>query len=114
MAPLLKSFLQPRTFDLNAPSTAFKAEWVSPSNYAFTVLLLVGGDVVSRALAQLAGGHITPVAFSFGMFFFGICDFHDKIFRLFGALMFFVTNPHLIKVDTLFKCHHTTSPVVLY
>jgi hypothetical protein len=60
MAPLGKQF------DLDAPSAAFKAEWMSPSNYAFTVLLLVGGDVVSRALAQLAGGRITPVAFSFG------------------------------------------------
>jgi hypothetical protein len=56
-----------RQFDVKAPSAAFKAEWMSPSNYAFTVLLLVGGDVVSRALAQLAGGRITPVAFSFGI-----------------------------------------------
>ena len=73
MAPFYKHFLQTRAFDLNTPSSAFKAEWASPSNYAFTVLLLLGGDVVSRALAQLAGGHITPVAFSFGMSFFCIC-----------------------------------------
>ncbi len=53
-------------FDLNAPSAAFKGVWASPSNYAFTILLLLGGDVVGRALAQLAGGRITPVAFSFG------------------------------------------------
>ena len=66
MAPFLKGMLQIREFDLTAPSTAFKAQWVSPSNYAFTILLLLGGDVVSRALAQLAGGPITPVAFSFG------------------------------------------------
>jgi len=72
MAPFYKHFLQSRNFDLNAPSAAFKAQWASPSNYAFTVLLLVGGDVVSRALAQLAGGRITPVAFSFGMSFFYI------------------------------------------
>lgn len=31
-----------------------------------SVLLLVGGDVIQRALAQLSGGPITPVAFSFG------------------------------------------------
>jgi hypothetical protein len=66
MAPFYKHFLRPRAFDLNAPSAAFEAQWASPSNYAFTVLLLLGGDVVSRALAQLAGGRITPVAFSFG------------------------------------------------
>jgi hypothetical protein len=72
MAPFYKHFLQSRDFDLDAPSAAFKAQWISPSNYAFTVLLLLGGDVVSRALAQLAGGRITPVAFSFGMSFFCI------------------------------------------
>ncbi|KAF2195114.1 hypothetical protein K469DRAFT_648722 [Zopfia rhizophila CBS 207.26] len=66
MAPFYKHFLQSRDFDLNAPSAAFEAQWMSPSNYAFTILLLLGGDVVSRALAQLAGGRITPVAFSFG------------------------------------------------
>jgi hypothetical protein len=72
MAPFYKHFLQTRSFDLNSASAAFKGEWASPSNYAFTVLLLVGGDVVSRALAQLAGGTITPVAFSFGMSLFYI------------------------------------------
>ncbi|KAI9658289.1 MAG: hypothetical protein M1821_002422 [Bathelium mastoideum] len=66
MAPFYKHLLQSRDFDLNAPSAAFEAQWVSPSNYAFTILLLLGGDVVARALAQLSGGRITPVAFSFG------------------------------------------------
>src|ERR1700712_4510599 len=73
MAPFYTHFLQSRSFDLNAPSAAFKAQWANPSNYAFTVLLLLGGDVVSRSLAQLAGGRITPVAFSFGMSLFCIC-----------------------------------------
>lgn len=66
MPPFYKHFLKARDFDLNAPSAAFKAQWASPTNYAFTILLLLGGDVVSRALAQLAGGRFTPVAFSFG------------------------------------------------
>lgn len=66
MAPFYKHFLHSRDFDLDAPSAAFESVWSSPSNYAFTILLLLGGDVVSRALAQLAGGRITPVAFSFG------------------------------------------------
>jgi hypothetical protein len=55
-----------RPFDASIPSTLFRNEWESPSNYAFTILLLLGGDVVARALAQLAGGKLTPVAFSFG------------------------------------------------
>ena len=67
MAPFYKHFLEARDFDLDAPSAAFKGVWSSPSNYAFTILLLLGGDVVARALAQLAGSRITPVAFSFGM-----------------------------------------------
>ncbi|KAL4913024.1 hypothetical protein BDW62DRAFT_193414 [Aspergillus aurantiobrunneus] len=71
MAPALQS-LQPlrnlvrRDFDPGATSDAFREEWSNPSNYAFTILLLIGGDIVNRALAQLAGGWITPVAFSFG------------------------------------------------
>jgi hypothetical protein len=55
-----------RPFDASVPSTLFRDEWKSPSNYAFTILLLLGGDVVTSALAQLAGGKLTPVAFSFG------------------------------------------------
>jgi hypothetical protein len=56
-----------RPFDAGVPADWFRDEWKSPSNYAFTILLLLGGDVITRALAQLAGGRITPVAFSFGM-----------------------------------------------
>ncbi|KAH6986854.1 hypothetical protein EDB80DRAFT_881289 [Ilyonectria destructans] len=33
---------------------------------AFSVLLILGGDVVGRAIAQLAGSGVAPVAFSFG------------------------------------------------
>lgn len=76
MAPFYKEFLEARRsreFDLNAPAANFEAVWRQPSNYAFTILLLLGGDVVSRALAQLAGGRFTPVAFSFGMWFLCYC-----------------------------------------
>ena len=69
MAPILKHFFTSRDFNTTTPSAALSAEWSDPSNYAFTILLLLGGDVVARALAQLVGGWITPVAFSFGMFF---------------------------------------------
>jgi hypothetical protein len=67
MAPLLQSLFARREFDPGAPAHAFAEEWSNPSNYAFTILLLLGGDLINRALAQLAGGMITPVAFSFGM-----------------------------------------------
>merc|ERR1712093_866825 len=40
-------------------------QWENPSD-VFSVLLILGGDVVERALAQLAGSPVTPVAFSFG------------------------------------------------
>ncbi|KAL9083218.1 MAG: hypothetical protein Q9165_008624 [Trypethelium subeluteriae] len=68
MAPLMGHIFarQNSYVNLNGPLSAFADEWSAPSNYAFTILLLLGGDVVSRALAQLAGGWYTPVAFSFG------------------------------------------------
>ena len=46
-------------------SNEFSTQWTHPAD-VFSVLLLLGGDVVARALAQLVGGWITPVAFSFG------------------------------------------------
>ncbi|KAL3478309.1 hypothetical protein BJX99DRAFT_224624 [Aspergillus californicus] len=58
--------LTPRDWHPGATGQAFRQEWTNPSNYAFTILLLIGGDIVNRALAQLAGGRFTPVAFSFG------------------------------------------------
>lgn len=42
-----------------------KQQWIQPSD-VFSVLLLLGSEVVNRALAQLAGGMLTPVTFSFG------------------------------------------------
>jgi len=66
MAPALRHLFARAYWDTNSTSTAFANEWSHPSNYAFTILLLLGGDVINRALAQLAGGFVTPVAFSFG------------------------------------------------
>ena len=40
-------------------------QWQNP-NDVLTVLLIIGGDIVQKALAQLSGGHFVPVAFSFG------------------------------------------------
>ncbi|CAA9964884.1 hypothetical protein PTMSG1_08243 [Pyrenophora teres f. maculata] len=54
-----------RILAFGASSQEFSAQWKNPSD-VFSVLLILGGDVVARALAQLAGSGITPVAFSFG------------------------------------------------
>lgn len=48
-----------------SPQDAFREQFTRPGD-VMSVLLLLGGDVIQRALAQLAGGPITPVAFSFG------------------------------------------------
>ncbi|KAI0105694.1 hypothetical protein GGR51DRAFT_571632 [Nemania sp. FL0031] len=42
-----------------------RQQWTEPAD-VFSVLLLLGGEIVSKALAQLAGGIFTPVTFSFG------------------------------------------------
>jgi hypothetical protein len=41
------------------------AQWTNPSD-VLSVLLLIGGDIVQKALAQTTGGILTPVCFSFG------------------------------------------------
>jgi hypothetical protein len=53
-------------FDSLMATREFSAQWTHPGD-VFSVLLILGGDVVNRALAQLAGGWLTPVTFSFGM-----------------------------------------------
>ena len=40
-------------------------QWVSPSDI-LAVLLLIGGNIIQMALAQLSGSRVVPVAFSFG------------------------------------------------
>ena len=40
-------------------------QWANPSD-VLSVLLIVGGDIVQKALAQASGGYATPVCFSFG------------------------------------------------
>lgn len=40
-------------------------QWQNPTD-VLTILMIIGGDVVQKALAQLCGGYFVPVAFSFG------------------------------------------------
>ena len=46
-------------------SSRLASQWQNP-NDVLTVLLIIGGDIVQKALAQMSGGHLVPVAFSFG------------------------------------------------
>ncbi|KAI0757743.1 hypothetical protein C8Q80DRAFT_1265605 [Daedaleopsis nitida] len=49
-------------------SAAMRNQWSNPKD-VLSILMIVGGDIVQRAIAQLAGtgpGPFTPVAFSFG------------------------------------------------
>lgn len=48
-----------------AASSEFAAQWTRPSD-TFSILLIVGGDVIQLALANLTGAVLTPIAFSFG------------------------------------------------
>ncbi|KAM0703946.1 hypothetical protein Q7P35_008952 [Cladosporium inversicolor] len=54
-----------RALQPDLPSQEFRDQFHHPAE-VFSVLLILGGDVVARALAQLAGGRLTPVTFSFG------------------------------------------------
>ncbi|OMP86834.1 hypothetical protein BK809_0000509 [Diplodia seriata] len=62
-----------KAFDSGLPAAAFSMQWQNPGD-VFSVLLLLGGDVISRALAQLAGTKslLAPVAFSFGWVAFSV------------------------------------------
>jgi hypothetical protein len=66
MPPFIFQLLR-RKLDSGISSGEFSQQWTNPSDI-FSVLLLLGGgsDPVGRALAQLAGSPVTPVAFSFG------------------------------------------------
>ena len=52
-------------FDLAATADELRQQFTQPSD-VFSILLLLGPDVIAQAIAQLAGGILTPVTFSFG------------------------------------------------
>lgn len=53
--------------DPGATAAEFRVQWHNPKE-VIAVLLIIGGDIVQKALAQLSAGrgYIIPVAFSFG------------------------------------------------
>lgn len=59
--------------DANATpiSSWMLSQWRNPGDI-LSVLLLLGPDVIQRAIAQLAGRAVTPVAFSFGWVAFAV------------------------------------------
>ncbi len=49
-----------------SPSAVLGSQWANPSDVS-TILMVIGGDVVQKALAQgTAKWYYTPVCFSFG------------------------------------------------
>jgi hypothetical protein len=49
----------------HSDAIVFRDQWINPSDI-LSLLLLIGPDIVQRAIAQLSGNILTPVAFSFG------------------------------------------------
>ncbi|PKY02156.1 hypothetical protein P168DRAFT_257297 [Aspergillus campestris IBT 28561] len=79
MPPMLPSLLA-RTWNPGTTSAEFFNQWHNPAD-VFSVLLILGGDVVARALAQLSGSRVTPVAFSFGWVAYSV----SAVVSVFGA-----------------------------
>lgn len=50
---------------MTSTAASVSSQWRNPSDI-LSVLLIIGGDVIQKALAQLSGDSVVPVAFSFG------------------------------------------------
>ncbi len=48
-----------------ATGSLLSSQWQNPADI-LSVLLIIGGDVIQKAIAQLSGDYLVPVAFSFG------------------------------------------------
>ncbi|CAK9260005.1 unnamed protein product [Sphagnum jensenii] len=48
-----------------ATDSLLSSQWQNPADI-LSVLLIIGGDVIQKAIAQLSGDYLVPVAFSFG------------------------------------------------
>ena len=65
MAPFLATLIS-RNFDPPQVADEFRNQWIQPGD-VFTVLLILGGDVIALAMAQIAGSGPCTVAFSLGI-----------------------------------------------
>jgi hypothetical protein len=61
----LVSLKRNAAFDPSVPSTELHQQWIQPGD-VFSLLLILGGEVVARSLAQTTGRRIGPPSFSFG------------------------------------------------
>lgn len=71
MAPFIEYLWRRGGDESLTPHNEFYSQLVNPSD-VFSVLLILGGDVISRALAQLAGSGVAPVTFSFGTLLYSV------------------------------------------
>ena len=70
------------------PAGELLAQWQNPGDI-FSLLLIIGGDIIQKAIARLAGVrlmgvHVNPVAFSFGWVAYGFMTLasalgHEKL-----------------------------------
>lgn len=67
---LLPSYVPHFNYARNT-ATDFQSQWRNPSDI-LSLLLVLGPDVIWRALAQLSGERITPVVFSYGWVAFAV------------------------------------------
>lgn len=73
MSPMIKSFASQlasyghskNTIFARDTTADFQSQWQNPSDI-LSLLMILGPDVVWRALAQLCGEKLTPVVFSYG------------------------------------------------
>ncbi|KAL6697177.1 hypothetical protein J3F84DRAFT_368217 [Trichoderma pleuroticola] len=75
------------TQDAQTTANDFRDQWTNPSDI-FSLLLLVGGDVIQKALAQFTLNRFRPMAFSFGW-----------VAYAFSHLLFAVGNLKALRVE---------------
>ncbi|CZR57981.1 uncharacterized protein PAC_07871 [Phialocephala subalpina] len=78
MSPILNAVFELRAranhSNFATSTNELRQQWTEPTD-VFSVLLLLGGDIVNKALAQLSGTVLTPVTFSFGWVSYAVTTF---------------------------------------
>ncbi len=78
MPPILNAVFELRVranhSNFAASTNELRQQWTEPTD-VFSVLLLLGSDIVNKALAQLSGTLLTPVTFSFGWVSYAVTTF---------------------------------------